>query len=139
MTEQLAFRGLVARCGLSPLFASSVLEHAFARAGVRPDELTLEMLASRLVVIERAITPFLGEREVACVVATLRAWSGRDLHDPRGSWPQPATAHGPTALDPPEQPPLAELHRGDVGGRDADDRAPRRAGDRDEAERRSQR
>jgi hypothetical protein len=55
------FEELVARSGLSPIFARSVLRRAVERAGLSPDHLRASELSAILPDLERALIGFLGK------------------------------------------------------------------------------
>ena len=67
------FRRLVDMCGLSSMFAGHAMARAVGRAGVIPERMTQHDLPLVLVEVERAIKPFLDERELSSVLERLHA------------------------------------------------------------------
>lgn len=68
-----AFQRLVEMCGLSSMFASHAMARAIGRAGVTPERMTAHDLPLVLGEVERALRPFLCERELSNVLARLRS------------------------------------------------------------------
>jgi uncharacterized protein (DUF2267 family) len=83
------FDELVARCGLSPMFASHVMARTIAREHALPEQLRPEDLIRIIPAVERAIRPFLRPDEADRVIASLHLWIGGLLRDSR----MPVSAH----------------------------------------------
>jgi hypothetical protein len=66
------FETLVARCGLSSMFARHAMARAIARCGLTPETLMPSDLARVMSELERAIRPFLGDRDVMRVLGALQ-------------------------------------------------------------------
>jgi len=67
------FGALVDQCGLSSLFAKSVVTRACTRAGVNPEQIPRTKLSGLLAEIEVGIQSFLDPDEVTAALERLRA------------------------------------------------------------------
>jgi hypothetical protein len=82
MTGSKTFAELVARCGLSSMFATHAMSRAIVRVGVFPEAMSMSDLPAAFPEVERAIRPFLSGPDVIRVMEELRAWWWKDAIQP---------------------------------------------------------
>jgi hypothetical protein len=77
IVDESIFEQLVAKCGLSPLFARRSMQKACSRAGIsEPESMNKKDLAEALPVIQNSLRLFVGKSKMGAVMQELAQLAG---------------------------------------------------------------